>query len=331
MYIAVAALLFLSLVTGSRPAAAQSLFQSLFGWGGGLQQSRTVIPPSSYRSVPIYQYSRSDGDDSGYDEPRQSASGRLRAVCVRTCDGYYWPVADRITRGKLYKASDACKATCDTEARLFYHDRDEADPAAMTDLAGRRYDQLEAAFLYRKKLVEGCTCRPPPWAMTERMRHAEYKLAAIRAEVERRQREEAAAQRQAARRPVEMAAPSANPVRATARGALVEQLAAAPNSSRASHDVWGGEQVGTQPAEDHSVPGGVGPGLAEEPSTALVPVEPAASSPARVRMEDASRHRRVYRGDRQARFGVQQRSRHQPVGFSSFGGGNKFVWPGDAR
>ena len=36
------------------------------------------------------------------------------------------------------------------------------------------YKRLENAFLYRKKYVANCVCRPAPWSPEERARHAMY-------------------------------------------------------------------------------------------------------------------------------------------------------------
>jgi len=49
----------------------------------------------------------------------------------------------------------------------------------MVDLTGRRYDQLDRAFVYRKKLIDGCACRPMPWTAAERARHNRYAYAEV--------------------------------------------------------------------------------------------------------------------------------------------------------
>ncbi|MCB1521561.1 MAG: DUF2865 domain-containing protein [Hyphomicrobiaceae bacterium] len=187
-----------AIVVGPDPASAQSFFQKLFGWGSAPAptQERRVIPPSSYRSLPPSSgFYRDHSPFSEDDEAERPATGRLRAVCVRTCDGYYWPIAENTARGMLYKASDRCKSTCGTETKLFYHDMSADDAAAMTDLAGRRYDALDNAFVYRKKLIAGCTCRPPPWSTAERFRHVNYQIAAARVLAEATRRKQEAADR----------------------------------------------------------------------------------------------------------------------------------------
>jgi hypothetical protein len=45
----------------------------------------------------------------------------------------------------------------------------------MVDMRGQPYAQMPTAFVYRKKLVEGCTCKPAPWSAETAARHQGYK------------------------------------------------------------------------------------------------------------------------------------------------------------
>ncbi|MBL8567114.1 MAG: DUF2865 domain-containing protein [Hyphomicrobiaceae bacterium] len=165
-----------------QPAAAQSFFEKLFGLGSPAPQSSAPIvqqiPASSYRSIRAL--SRPEPDDRwhGADtREKQSKPGNLRAVCVRLCDGYYWPLNDHASDQTLEQDADRCEASCGTEARLFYQSQDERDPAAMVDRAGQSYGALKTAFLYRTKLINGCGCRPAPWSVAEQNRHRSYAIA----------------------------------------------------------------------------------------------------------------------------------------------------------
>lgn len=57
------------------------------------------------------------------------------------------------------------------------------------------YARLPNAFLYRKKRIASCSCRPAPWSHEERARHASYaeEQKSKIAEQEQRAREELAA------------------------------------------------------------------------------------------------------------------------------------------
>ncbi len=81
---------------------------------------------------------------------------------MRTCDGFYFPIGDSVGRERLHSDARACSARCDGEAKLFYYPTNGGSVETMVDMAGRPYAQLPTAFLYRKTLVQGCTCKPAP-------------------------------------------------------------------------------------------------------------------------------------------------------------------------
>ncbi|MGQ7792828.1 DUF2865 domain-containing protein [Faunimonas sp. B44] len=86
-------------------------------------------------------------------------SGTFRTMCVRTCDGYYFPISFSTSRDRFAADADACSARC-PGAQLYAYDagRDEAED--MVSLRGEPYSRLPAAFRYRQQLVESCTCGP---------------------------------------------------------------------------------------------------------------------------------------------------------------------------
>lgn len=89
-----------------------------------------------------------------------SAPATYRTLCVRLCDGFYFPISFAVPESGLKRDAEQCRASCGTEARLFYHLNPGGSVAAMFDLAGRAYSALPTAFTYRKTLVAGCSCRP---------------------------------------------------------------------------------------------------------------------------------------------------------------------------
>jgi hypothetical protein len=99
--------------------------------------------------------------------------GGIRTMCVRLCDGYYWPLSWNASRGRLLRDSKACQSSCGSEARLFTM-TSNGDPRDMVDLAGRPYAKLPNAFRYRKGEVAACRCRPESWEQSELERHRGY-------------------------------------------------------------------------------------------------------------------------------------------------------------
>jgi hypothetical protein len=112
------------------------------------------------------------------DRQRSAASHRTyRTVCVRLCDGYFFPLSFAVPREYLVRDARRCQESCGTEARLFYHSDVNAGIADMTDLEGRPYSNLEAAFLYRAAYFPTCKCQPHPWEKEATDRHRIYALA----------------------------------------------------------------------------------------------------------------------------------------------------------
>ncbi len=111
--------------------------------------------------------------DSQYAAP-YAHTGTYRTLCVRLCDGYYFPISFATTRSGLADDADKCSASCGAEARLFYYPNPGGAVETMTDLTGMAYSVLPNAFKYRKTLVSGCQCRLEPWSEAELARHRGY-------------------------------------------------------------------------------------------------------------------------------------------------------------
>lgn len=107
----------------------------------------------------------------------------FRTMCVRLCDGFYFPISFRVRRGSFYRDNRACMKRCDGKVRLFYYPSAGASIENMVDLSGRAYRSLPNAFQYRKALVAGCACRAAPWTAEEEARHSEYALAEAEGEL----------------------------------------------------------------------------------------------------------------------------------------------------
>lgn len=114
-------------------------------------------------------------DNSGDDRAFEAGSPTTyRTLCVRLCDGFYFPISFATNGSGLARDADRCSASCGGEARLFYHANPGGDANGMVDLTGLAYGGLPNAFKYRKALVEGCQCRPEPWSDAEQQRHRAY-------------------------------------------------------------------------------------------------------------------------------------------------------------
>lgn len=175
----VAAVMVMWLPLASSPVAAQGLFDFLFGAAGPKQQAPPLASSPRANPSPIVLHGSTDYRPSTRSEPSdrppaQLSRGRYRTVCVRLCDGYYWPISQNAARSEFYRDAEACRSACDNEARLFFAPSPGADIAQARDQRGLAYTSLDTAFLYRKTRVAGCVCKPVPWSAKELGRHRGY-------------------------------------------------------------------------------------------------------------------------------------------------------------
>lgn len=164
-----AVLAFGAVSAGGTAASSQGLLDTLFGTAKPAPPSngftRSPYPPY----LPYPQSSR----------PSAFEGGSYRTVCVRMCDGFYFPISFGVSRAQFGRDAAACQSSCGVEARLFYAPT-SGSSEDMVDLAGRSYAAIPNAFKYRKALVANCACKPAPWSEAELARHQLYAAADAR-------------------------------------------------------------------------------------------------------------------------------------------------------
>ncbi|MDX2202160.1 MAG: DUF2865 domain-containing protein [Hyphomicrobiaceae bacterium] len=107
----------------------------------------------------------SDGDEM--DGPRGSGNqfGNLpfatyRTICVRLCDGYYFPVSFSTLPNHFQRDAEACQSQCAAPAELFYHQNPGGAVDQAVSVASQQpYTSLKTAWRYRKEFVQGCSCK----------------------------------------------------------------------------------------------------------------------------------------------------------------------------
>jgi hypothetical protein len=92
----------------------------------------------------------------------------LRTVCVRTCDGYFFPMSSASSRGDFARDGQNCQSACPgAEMLVYYHRLEGEEPKDMISAAADvPYAELPTAWLFRKagaRRPRGCGCsRPAP-------------------------------------------------------------------------------------------------------------------------------------------------------------------------
>lgn len=88
------------------------------------------------------------------------SSSTFRTLCVRTCDGFYFPVSYATVPSRFGEDERTCKRLCPAADTALYTHRnpgEEVDQAV--SVSGRPYTELPTAFKYRQEFNAGCSCR----------------------------------------------------------------------------------------------------------------------------------------------------------------------------
>jgi hypothetical protein len=83
-----------------------------------------------------------------------------RTLCVRLCDGYYFPVSFSTLPNHFQRDADVCHDQCAAPAELYYHQNPGGAVEQMVSASTQQpYTSLKSAFRYRKEYVPGCSCK----------------------------------------------------------------------------------------------------------------------------------------------------------------------------
>lgn len=153
----------------AQPAQPRGFFESLFG---GAEQRREPLPQLPPRAPGPHE----DDDDGG---DGSVAHGGSQAVCVRTCDGGFFPLAISPRHGKE-SLVEMCQALCPGTETAVYTRNPDADIKTAASLEGAPYTELPNAMKFEKSFVASCTCRQPGKNWAETLANAEEVLGATR-------------------------------------------------------------------------------------------------------------------------------------------------------
>ncbi len=93
------------------------------------------------------------------------SSTTYRTVCVRLCDGYYFPVSFSTLPSHFEQDENACQSKCAAPVELYYYQNPGATVDQSVALRSQEpYTTLKTAFRYRKELVPGCSCKEAEYA-----------------------------------------------------------------------------------------------------------------------------------------------------------------------
>ncbi len=83
-----------------------------------------------------------------------------RTVCVRLCDGYYFPVSFSTLPNHFERDAEVCTSKCAAPTELFYYQNPGGSVEQMVGAQSNTpYSSMKTAFRYRKEYVQGCSCK----------------------------------------------------------------------------------------------------------------------------------------------------------------------------
>lgn len=146
-------------------------FSRLFG--GGVRRSETpeareaaeaaerrrlVLLQARERGTNVTRILNPNGETTVFGPP-----GEFSTMCVRTCDGYFFPISPNSSSGDFERDQKNCETTCPgTQVQLYYRPAgDEATETMMSVAGGEAYSSLPTAYLYRdvtKPRPAACGC-----------------------------------------------------------------------------------------------------------------------------------------------------------------------------
>lgn len=150
----------------ARAPRPRNFFEELFG----------VAPPdeaTGLREVPVGppddEIQETQEEDPGDGKPR----GGSMAICVRDCDGGFFPLMYSAKRANLDDLNALCRALCpNAEVKLYTQSQWKGLDSALS-VDGEAYTDHPNARKFQTSYDPGCGCKPPGQSWTEALAEAE--------------------------------------------------------------------------------------------------------------------------------------------------------------
>ena len=106
-------------------------------------------------------------------------SGTFRTVCVRTCDGFYFPISFATVPARFPDDEKTCKALCPAAEETLYAYRNPGeDMNQAVSINGQPYSSSPNAFRYRQEFNPSCACKAAGQTWSDALKSIDDKAAA---------------------------------------------------------------------------------------------------------------------------------------------------------
>ncbi len=101
-----------------------------------------------------------NNNNAGQPNPDFGApASTYKTVCVRTCDGFYFPVSYATTPARFGDDEATCKNLCPAAEATLFTFRNNEDMTRAVSVNGQPYSSLPNAFKYRQAFNPSCACK----------------------------------------------------------------------------------------------------------------------------------------------------------------------------
>lgn len=118
--------------------------------------------PDGFETIRLPEADDGYGDSRFIDLGGSATNGSYRTMCVRTCDGAYFPISSQATSMSFRRDAQVCSMMCPgVETELFYHSIRQESDSMRSAVTGRPYDELENAYRFRARNAgedKACGC-----------------------------------------------------------------------------------------------------------------------------------------------------------------------------
>ena len=155
-------------------APAQSVFDFFFG---APQYARPQPVQPWYPTRPLAPGRRFESADPGLrtfrprahreragedPQPMARSGSGYRTLCVRSCDGFFWPISHSTSSGQFKQDEKMCKASCPNQkVALYIHRTSGQWSEDAVSLADEPLSKMKNAFLFRTEYKPDCKCQAP--------------------------------------------------------------------------------------------------------------------------------------------------------------------------
>jgi len=109
----------------------------------------------------------------------QKLSGTYRTVCVRSCDGAYFPISFATFPARFPDDEKTCKALCPAaEANLYAYRNPGEDMNQAVSISGQPYSSSPNAFRFRQEFNPSCACKAAGQTWSDALKTIDDKAAA---------------------------------------------------------------------------------------------------------------------------------------------------------